>query len=286
MAKATSKCQAVQVVIDEEDERSITLVDTPGFDDTTRSRGEILNELTEYLSAQHALNIPLLGILYLHKITDNRMTGSSLTYLRLFESLVGQDAMKNVVLVTTMWNKVRDEDIGEALRREQELFDNYWRSMEDKGSYLASFDGSTDSALALILQLSGNDGVVLDIQKEIVEQDRDVLHTSAGQNLLRELHVDREGYEIKLKALSRQVQMEKQQGSTSKVKAICAQQAEVEAEMKKIEESIRLMVVKPRSRIRERIERVIASKGMETTISILAGVLNITLFIVKITTGG
>ncbi|RGP77159.1 aat family amino acid transporter [Fusarium longipes] len=49
----TRQCQAVEIILDDEDEkRSITVVDTPGFDDTERSQADILAEITNYLTAQ------------------------------------------------------------------------------------------------------------------------------------------------------------------------------------------------------------------------------------------
>ena len=68
----TQGCQAVQIFLDKDDMRSITVVDTPGFDDTERPHAEILAEITDYLAAQHLSGLPLRGILYLHKITENR----------------------------------------------------------------------------------------------------------------------------------------------------------------------------------------------------------------------
>jgi energy-coupling factor transporter ATP-binding protein EcfA2 len=286
----TTECQAVRIILDDSEERSISVVDTPGFDDTERSHGEVLSKITEFLAVQHALGIPLRGILYLHKITDNKMTGSALTYLRLFRSLCGDDALKNVILVTTMWNKMRDEDTGEALRREDELLDNFWKPMVNKGSYVAQFDGTSDTAFALIWQLAGKEGVVLKIQKEIVDQDMEVLHTAAGQNLLEMLEMDKVEYEVRIKRLESLMEKEEERGNRAGVKALRRQKADVEAILKRIERSIDKMKVRPGSKMKERIKAIInpvadylTGPGAVTT---LVAVLNITLFVVRVVVGG
>ena len=52
------------------------------------------------------------SLLYFHRISDNRMAGTLLKNLRMFEELCGKDALKNVIL-TTMWDEV-DEETGLA----------------------------------------------------------------------------------------------------------------------------------------------------------------------------
>jgi hypothetical protein len=257
-------------------------VDTPGFDDTERLHGEVLSEITEFLATQHAVGIPLRGVLYFHKITDNRMTGSSTAYLRLLRSLCGDDALKNVILVTTMWNKVRDEDYGEALRREQQLLNDFWKPMVKKGSYMAQFDGTPDTAFALIWQLVGKEEVVLSVQKEIVDQDMDVLHTAAGQNLLGVLEMDKVEYELRLKEL--ESRMEAESGNKAKIRVLRQQKSEVGAILKRIERSIDKMKVRPGPTIKARIKAIMPEAGV--AVAVLVGVLNISLFVVRMVAGG
>lgn len=285
----TTKCQAVQIVLDDSEKRSISVVDTPGFDDTERSQGEVLSKITEFLTAQHALGIPLRGILYLHKITDNKMTGSSVAYLKLFRSLCGDHALKNVILVTTMWNKVRDEDHREALRHEQELLNDFWKDMVNKGSYIAQYDGTPDMAFALIWQLVGKAGVVLKIQKEM-DQDMDVLHTAAGQNLLEMLEIDKVEYEMRLKQLEDLMEKEEERGNKAGVKELRKQKTSVEGILKRIERSVDKMKVRPGSTVKERI-RAIINHGKDyltgpAAVATLVAVLNITLFVVRVAVGG
>ncbi len=136
----------------------MTVVDTPGFDDTWRSDAEILTEITEFLATQYMLKIPLKGIIYLHQIHENRMRGSARNFLEMFRLLCGEHALKNVVMVTTRWDQIEPQQRGEALRREQELIDKWWAPMLKKGSHVTQFSGSRAEAEAIVLQLVGGPG--------------------------------------------------------------------------------------------------------------------------------
>ncbi|KAI8299690.1 hypothetical protein K4K59_002095 [Colletotrichum sp. SAR11_240] len=282
----TQSCQAVEILLDGEEPRSITVVDTPGFDDTVRPQDEILAEITEYMAAQHISGLPLRGILYLHKIIDNRMTGTSKSYLELLESLVGDDALKNVILVTTMWNMLLPQHRRLALQREQELIDNFWSSMEQKGSYVAQFDGSSDSAYALVFQLAGRESVVLDIQKEIFEQDKSILETKAGTNLVHQLEKDSKTYHLKMLDIQERLESElsSQPRSKEKIRELKEEEEEVRKIVQLMRESMERMRVRPGSPMRDRMKKAIREHGMVATAA-LSAVLNVAYVVVRMVAG-
>jgi hypothetical protein len=96
----------------------VAVVDTPGMDDSSRSDAEILEEITAFLCAQYQLGMPLKGIIFMHRITDNKMSGSAQRYFEMFNCLCGERNFQNVVLLTTMWSELKDE--GKGLERERE----------------------------------------------------------------------------------------------------------------------------------------------------------------------
>ncbi|KAH7127553.1 P-loop containing nucleoside triphosphate hydrolase protein [Dactylonectria macrodidyma] len=283
----TQGCQAVQIFLDDEDEkRSITVVDTPGFDDTERPQAEILAEITDYLAAQHISGLPLRGILYLHKITENRMTGTSRTYLKLLEDLVGDDALKNVILVTSMWNMLRPQDRRVAVQREQQLLDNFWSPMVEKGSYVAQFDGTPDSAYALVFQLAGKQSVVLDIQKEIVDGDCSILETAAGTTLVHQLEKDHEAYQLKLFELDDQLdhEMRAQPRDRDKIRQLKEEKQQVEKVLHQMSQSVDRMKIHPGSPMRQRIMQAMRESGKAAAMA-LGLVLNLTYFAVQLGMG-
>jgi hypothetical protein len=163
----------------------VGIVDTPGFDDTTRSDADILDEIVRFLCTQYRLGIRLKGIIYMHRITDNRMGGSAKRYLEMFKSLCGEQNLKNVVLLTTMWSHLRDEAVG--LQRERELRKEYWMDMEKGGSTIRRYEGTRREAEAIICRLMREKDIVLDIQSELVDQQKRLEDTGAGQWIVPQL---------------------------------------------------------------------------------------------------
>lgn len=107
------------------------------------------------------------------------MIGAPSKNLRLFSELCGNDAAKNVVLATTMWNPVKTE-VEE--RREAELRAEYWKELVDNGCKIARFENTLESAREVIGQIAENKPHPLLIQKEIVELRR-LSETRAGSTL-------------------------------------------------------------------------------------------------------
>ena len=87
----------------------------------------------------------LAGLLYLHRISDNRVAGSSLRYFRLFQQLCGDD-FSNIVLTTTMW--CEDKQMGTA--HEEELMSDFWRPMIACGSPVKRFLYTRESAFEIL----------------------------------------------------------------------------------------------------------------------------------------
>ena len=92
----------------------------------------------------------LAGILYFHRITDNRAVGTPLKNLRIFEKLCGKNAFGNIVLTTTMWDNINDVT---GQERENELRKHYWRSMIELGSTTVRYRNTKDSAWEILNQI-------------------------------------------------------------------------------------------------------------------------------------
>jgi hypothetical protein len=208
----TEKCQVIQTSIGNTE---FAIMDTPGFDDTTRSDAEILKVITEQLSIIR-LGYNLKGIVYLHRITDNQMGGSAMRSLDIFEKLVGEDALSNVVLATTMWGNV--VDIAAANRRDSELREEYWGSMRRRGSTATRFDGTRESARAVVEQLLGKKAVVLKVQEELVDREMSLNQTAAGALLEPEVYAEAEQIRKRLEQLESELKYEKDSNKRLEVK--------------------------------------------------------------------
>jgi hypothetical protein len=102
------------------------------------------------------------------------MQSSAHRNLRMFEKLCGADAIHSVILVTTNWGVLGDEET--ALQHEQEIHarDDYWGLMMQRGSSVIRHDGSKHSArgvLGTFRQLDLNNPL-LDHHGELGERRR------------------------------------------------------------------------------------------------------------------
>ncbi len=122
-----------------------------------------------------------MGLLYFHRISDNRMAGTCLKNFHLFQQLCGESFDK-IVLTTTMWDQVED-DIGVA--REEELKKVYWSPMIERGSSVKRFLYSRESAFEILMPIfeEVQKRSALLLQTEMSDQGLRLQETSAGKAL-------------------------------------------------------------------------------------------------------
>ena len=172
-------------------DRRLVLVDTPGFSDTDVSDADILHDIGSWLETMydsrdnhgHIGATKLAGIVYLHDISLSRLASTRKT-LDIFQKLCGEDAMKRVVLCTTKWSDIYEEQ-GE--RRTEELKEIYWKKMMESGSTVRKFEESQKSAWDVIAPIIEEDRIgkmdALQIQEELVEAKKLISDTEAGRQL-------------------------------------------------------------------------------------------------------
>ena len=128
------------------------------------------------------------------------MAGSPLRNLRTFRALCGRDALDKIVLVTTMWDKVSENN---GNYRETELKERYWKGMIELGSMTARYQGTRASAWEVVGHLvqvenlhylgllpaggPSSEGRALLLQREMVDLQMSLPQTSAGWALYTEL---------------------------------------------------------------------------------------------------
>ncbi|KAH7257931.1 hypothetical protein BKA59DRAFT_122183 [Fusarium tricinctum] len=170
--------------------RRICLVDTPGFDDSRCNDTEIFKEIAFYLRMAYENRIPLGGILYLHRITDNRVSGAAERSFQLIRKICGPEGAKSVRLVTTMWDEIaRGSGYEGAKAREEQLKsnENYWGWMVSNGSRVQrsmATSASAHSILGSLLDVADTTGSAsLQLQKELTNEGKDFLKTASGFEL-------------------------------------------------------------------------------------------------------
>ncbi|KZW01772.1 hypothetical protein EXIGLDRAFT_602653, partial [Exidia glandulosa HHB12029] len=160
------------------------LVDGPGFDDTVRDEANVLRDICTWLAEAYRSGAKIVGVIYLHRITDPRMGGSAVKNLRYFREICGEDAMSHVILCTTRWDEVKQSE-GEM--REQLLRDDFWRSMLARGSTLKRHDNTPASARRIVAEVMKNGGIDLKVQEEMVDEGKSFEYTSAAHGMREEM---------------------------------------------------------------------------------------------------
>jgi hypothetical protein len=97
-----------------------------------------------------------------------------------------------------MWGKVSHE-VGEA--RERELASNFLKPALDKGAQMVRHHNTEQSAHDVIRCIMNNHPVVLQIQREIVDEHKDVANTAAGEAINTELAEQTKRHEAALNAI-------------------------------------------------------------------------------------
>ncbi|KAK3369990.1 hypothetical protein B0H63DRAFT_454213 [Podospora didyma] len=127
------------------------------------------------LEVTYRQNAKLTGIIYLHRITDVRMDGSAMRSLKMFRKLCGEQPMKNVVIASTFWGAI-DED--KAIAHEAELMGkaDFWEKAT----------------------------VTLDIQRELVDEDKPLGETAVGNAVNEELQRLEHKYKTELERIQQE----------------------------------------------------------------------------------
>jgi hypothetical protein len=245
--------QQVQVHTFRHGKSVVHLIDTPGFDDTYRSDSDVLKDLAYWLSISYKeKNIKLTGIVYLHRITDVRMSGNAFKNLRTFKKMCGNQSMSSVVLATTMWSGVTPD---EGAIRETDLRDTaeFWGDMLKEGSAMYRHTNDIHSALNIITHLiNRKTTTVLGLQKEMVDLKRALDDTEAGREVEGEMIKQRQMFERKLKGA--QEEMAEALAKNDK-KLVLELAKEQEAFQKQID-----AVQKGREELRTNMEKLIREK--------------------------
>ncbi|KAM0340585.1 hypothetical protein ACHAPU_010422 [Fusarium lateritium] len=168
--------------------RRVLLVDTPSFDASNLSDRQVLVKISRYLSSAYKRGKKLNGIIYLQPSTDIRTSASRSKNVMMFKRMCGLKLYPRVALVTTRWEEFKDEQNG--IRQENELMSRWewWGSMYKYGSKVMPHKNNRESALKIVdtlLQIEGCQPLL--IQRELVDEQMDLVKTAAGKEVNKEL---------------------------------------------------------------------------------------------------
>ena len=195
----------------------------------------------------------------------------------MFRKLCGERALKDVVLVTNMRGEVISE---QGTSREQEHEDGLFGPAIHKGAQLCHHYNTPESARTILRKILENQPVVLEIQRELIDEGKAIGQTEAGVELHREIREMVEKSQKEIGELEEEIQSEKGEGYQKELEKKRRVEEEVEKRRKgsaemdskfeearcKIEGRIRWGFGAQRRRVQEAYEAEIQIQGQDDKI--------------------
>ncbi|KAJ5470619.1 hypothetical protein N7530_007976 [Penicillium desertorum] len=216
----------------------VYLIDTPGFNDTNRSDIDTLSVLATYLGASYANGVRIHGILMLHPISDNRMTGSSMRNLEMMKAMCGFASYSNLVIATTMWS----ERSSLYEQREAQLLsdERFFGGLISRGA--TTFRHNKKGRLGSLEELTSARRIVTHLILQSEKHPPGVIgETKAGIVLAGDLHKAHQAHQRELKKLKEAIEREVSRKDTEHAVEMQELKADLEKQMRKAEQDRRAL---------------------------------------------
>ncbi|EUC44407.1 hypothetical protein COCMIDRAFT_98324 [Bipolaris oryzae ATCC 44560] len=237
--------------------RTVHLLDTPGFNDSRQSDGKVLQELAYWLTAAHERDIRLSGIIYLHCITNNRLPGTALRALDTFKKMCGTEAFKGVILATTMWDMVSVRDLAKAEKRHEEFYEKIRHDIIEHGGKLVRLSAVEIDAVKIVHHITQkNRRLTLRFQRQLVDENRLIYETEAGQVLYEDLNKRYQSLQIMADEAHRRMDEIVSTGRREALRELSETTSEMAGDIRLVEEDIERTKIAFGS-IREKWEKII-----------------------------
>ena len=151
----------------------------------------------------------------------------------MLDELCGDTALKNVVIVTNMWDAVSRE-VGEA--RENELSGKFCKPVLDQGAQMVRHYNTTESAHDVVRRVMKNHPVVLRIQRELVDEHKDLIDTSAGKAINRELDEQIRRHQVELERAEEEIAQALEEKDEEAREELGEETRRLQEQMRKIKE--------------------------------------------------
>lgn len=167
------------------------------------------------------------GIIYMHRISDPRVSGTSRKNIKMFHSLCGEASLGNVRIVTTNWGRVTEQ---EGNDREADLKSGAFKALIGAGAQMHRHANTVESAREIISELILLEPVAMKIQEEL-RAGKKLADTAAGMVLAAEMMEARKKNELELADLTRELNSAEENNNL-------VLRAELEQERRVLEEQI------------------------------------------------
>jgi hypothetical protein len=166
----------------------VRLIDTPGFDDKDRSDEDTFHHLVYWLIAAYEQDLRFTGIVIVHRLTDPRLQRSAQRALKILKAMCGHACFKGIVVATTVWDGIIDEDFATTQERQGQLAWGIFSDVLRHSEYLMPLRSAEADAPRIIRHIVQKKmRLTLAIQEELVGRGLTLEQTAAGKLVLEDL---------------------------------------------------------------------------------------------------
>ena len=205
---------------------------------------------------RYSAGVTLAGVIYVHRISDDRFGGVAAKNFRMFRKLCGEKTLKNVVLMTNMWGRVTPQ---QGADREQQLRDDYFKAAIEKGVQLCRHTNTLESARAVLRMILENQPAVLEIQRELIDEHKDIGQTRAGEELNREIRMAAVRYGNDITELEEEMKRAAEEGDEESREELGEEKRRLQRELEELQKIVKEMkstFEEAQSEMKERLRRM------------------------------
>ena len=190
------------------------------------------------------------------------MGGVSNKNVLMFQKLVGNSVLDHVICCSTMWDRV-EQSQGEFEGRENELRKRYWANMIANGAQMTRHDNTAQSARSVIARLVFKKPIVLEIQRELVDQQKKLSETSAGVEVNKEMDRIRKLHEKELKETKEAFEKMRAEDNQRMAKLLADETAALERKLQEAEDARARLDADRRADLQELQDRIAEMEALE-----------------------
>lgn len=178
------------------------------------------------------------GVIYIQRITDTRMSGSSRRSLDILDAICGIPASANITFVTTMWDKLGSESSSVGEERTAEMKRLFLAKFMARGAQVERYGNTPASARDILRKiLTYNQSVTLEIQSELEVQGLSLEQTGVGQILQHDLQRQQKEFDAELKEMEQQLLEAQQANDSTAINLLTEEVARQKEQMRRLNTS-------------------------------------------------
>ena len=155
------------------------LVEFPGFGQDDE---QVFESLSTWLKESYENGEYLSGVLYLHRILDDRQDGTNLRNLSIIKKLCGKEKFRNITIASTFWDE-EDDDAAEAREKALKESPDIWGDLAHEYASIERMPAEREKCVDLLVKLAEKDTIYLHVQEETVDENKVANDTKAAAEM-------------------------------------------------------------------------------------------------------